>query len=332
MGENVTSSQVDRSLPTFKATRLRRVGGPFLLLTAVGLLAGACSDSAVVPGVKAAEPDPDIKIGSEVTTYAGSNLNCVTTFAQPSLKADKVSCIPNGNNAMVVNGPTNSGGLLWWQVKEMSGQPTTGWTEQFFLRRWIKGVVYPTPNPKTSELRSFVAIAPTPNPTPTETAPSPGWIRHKSTGIGYSIDYQPNWSVKEEKNDKGYLQNKFQENIRSNYPPQIVVGSEPTRGKTLDEIMRTAEGEFLQNNQSQVNIVILERNKTKVVGKDAISLKARMTISLLPNRPDLGTSLDMTYTAFIDGGKGWAFFMLNETSQTNRLLPVYNTMVNSIRY
>ncbi len=50
MGENVTSSQVDSSLPNLKAARLRRVGIPLSFLAAVGLLAGACSDSKTIPG------------------------------------------------------------------------------------------------------------------------------------------------------------------------------------------------------------------------------------------------------------------------------------------
>ena len=82
--------------------------------------------NAEVPGI-----DWPLSQGDRVVFIGLGDDDCLSIREQPALTAARTICMPDGNEAIILDGPIEADGFTWWQV---AGDGFNGWAVDVYMR------------------------------------------------------------------------------------------------------------------------------------------------------------------------------------------------------
>ncbi len=82
--------------------------------------------NAEVPGI-----DWPLSQGDRVVFIGLGDDDCLSIREQPALSAARTICMPDGNEAIILDGPIEADGFTWWQV---AGDGFNGWAVDVYMR------------------------------------------------------------------------------------------------------------------------------------------------------------------------------------------------------
>ncbi len=115
------------------------------ILAALSGALAACSGSESATSPASTPPSVQSPVGTPSATATATVLavgmvaavdsrpDCLNLREEPSLDARVLKCLADGQRLILLEGPRNSGELLWWRV-ELIGSTGTGWVAERYVR------------------------------------------------------------------------------------------------------------------------------------------------------------------------------------------------------